>query len=117
VNPTKMAEKQAKLARTALDHPDHRFTHLYSLLHWEYWIITAAKKVLARSGSLTAGVDGQTRGNFEQNFDAQINDIVAQLKAKTYEPLPVRRTYIPKSDGRRRPLGIPMVRAYCTSYK
>jgi group II intron reverse transcriptase/maturase len=105
-----MAEKQAKLARTALEHPEHRFTNLYNLLHWEYWIITAAKKVLARPGSSTAGVDGQTRGNFEQHFDAQINGIVAQLKAKTYEPLPVRRTYIPKSDGRRRPLGIPGLR-------
>jgi group II intron reverse transcriptase/maturase len=105
-----MAEKQAKLAQTALGNPEHRFTNLYSLLHWEYWILEAANKVLARPGSSTAGVDGQTRGNFEQNFNAQIQSIVAQLKAKTYEPLPVRRTYIPKSDGRQRPLGIPGLR-------
>ncbi len=110
VNPTKMAEKQAKLARTALENPEYRFTNLYNLLHWEPWILEAAKKVLARPGSSTAGVDGQTRGNFEQNFDAHIKSIVAQLKAKTYEPLPVRRTYIPKSDGRQRPLGIPGLR-------
>ena len=67
-------------------------------------------KVLARPGSSTAGVDGQTRGNFEQNYQKQIQRMVAELKAKTYEPLPVRRTYIPKSDGRRRPLGIPGLR-------
>ena len=38
MNPTKMAEKQRFLAETACEHPDHRFTNLYGLLHWDYWM-------------------------------------------------------------------------------
>ena len=40
MNPTKMAEKQRVLAKTASEHPDHRFTNLYALLHWDYWMHT-----------------------------------------------------------------------------
>ena len=47
MNPTKMAEKQRFLAKTASEHPDHRFTNLYDLLHWDCWMHTAAEKVLA----------------------------------------------------------------------
>ena len=61
MNPTKMAEKQRFLARTASEHPDHRFTNLYDLLHWDYWMHTSAERVLARPGSQTDGVNGQTR--------------------------------------------------------
>ena len=48
MNPTKMAEKQRFLAKTANEHPDHRFTNLYDLLHWDCWMHTAAERVLAR---------------------------------------------------------------------
>lgn len=108
--PTKMAEKQAKLAQTAVDNPEHRFTGLYDLMHWRYWIEMAAAKVLARPGSSTAGVDGKTRDNFERNYETEITRIVTELKAKTYEPQPVRRTHIPKGNGKTRPLGIPILR-------
>jgi group II intron reverse transcriptase/maturase len=108
--PTKMAEKQAKLAQTAVDNPDHRFTGLYDLMHWRYWIEMAAAKVLARPGSSTAGVDGKTRDGFERNYETEITRIVTELKAKTYEPQPVRRTHIPKGNGKTRPLGIPILR-------
>src|SRR5439155_16673740 len=89
-----MAQKQLTLARTALDNPHHRFTNLYSLMHWRLWIEEAAKTVLARPGSLTAGVDGKTRDAFRQDFDEHITLIVRLLKTKTYEPLPVRRVFI-----------------------
>lgn len=108
--PTKMAEKQAKLAQTAVDNPEHRFTGLYDLMHWRYWIELSAAKVLARPGSSTAGVDGKTRDNFERNYETEITRIVTELKAKTYEPQPVRRTHIPKGNGKTRPLGIPILR-------
>ena len=48
MNPTKMAEKQRFLAKTASEHPDHRFTNLYDLLHWDYWMHISAERVLAR---------------------------------------------------------------------
>ena len=47
MNPTKMAEKQRFLARTASEHLDHRFTNLYDLLHWDYWMHISAERVLA----------------------------------------------------------------------
>lgn len=108
--PTKMAEKQAKLAQTALSNPEYRFDNLYDLMHWRYWIEQAAAKVLARPGSSTAGIDGKTRDNFKNCYETEINRITAELKSKTYEPLPVKRTHIPKGNGKTRPLGIPVLR-------
>jgi RNA-directed DNA polymerase len=107
---TMMSQKQMKLAITAQENPEHRFTNLYSLMHWEYWINCAARTVLARPGSSTAGIDGTTRDNFKKNYGNEILKLIESLKDKTYKPQPVRRTYIPKSSGKMRPLGIPVLR-------
>jgi RNA-directed DNA polymerase len=107
---TKMAEKQQALAQRAQNHPGHRFTNLYSLLHWDYWMRCAADAVLARPGSSTAGVDGKTRDYFKKHYEEQLASLVAELKQKTYQPTPVRRVYIPKGNGKKRPLGIPALR-------
>jgi RNA-directed DNA polymerase len=108
--PTKMAQKQATLAKTAQEHPEHRFTNLYSLMHWDYWIDCAARAVLAHAGSATSGVDWQTRTQFEERYEEQIASLVLSLKQKTYMPQPVRRVYIPKKNSKMRPLGIPTLR-------
>ena len=110
MHPTKMAEKQRFLAKTASEHPDHRFTNLYDLLHWDYWMHISAERVLARPGSQTDGVDGKTRLAFKADYERQMTTLIDQLKRKTYEPQPVRRVYIPKHDGKQRPLGIPALR-------
>jgi RNA-directed DNA polymerase len=107
---TKMAEKQKALAELAQKHPAHRFTNLYRLLHWDDWMRSAADAVLARPGSSTAGVDGKTRDYFKKHYEEQLASLVAEIKAKTYQPTPVRRVYIPKSNGKMRPLGIPALR-------
>jgi RNA-directed DNA polymerase len=107
---TKMAQKQAALAKTAQEHPEHRFTNLYSLLHWDYWIMCAASAVLAHDGSKTAGVDWETRTKFEDHYEEELASLVQSLKQITYTPLPVRRVYIPKKNGKMRPLGIPALR-------
>ncbi|HWQ05038.1 MAG TPA: reverse transcriptase domain-containing protein [Longilinea sp.] len=99
-----------KLAKTAQENPEHRFTNLYSLIHWDHWITCAAQAVLARPGSTTAGIDGTTRDRFKANYPEEMKKLVESLKDKTYEPQPVRRTYIPKSNGKMRPLGIPVLR-------
>ena len=99
-----------KLAITAQENPEYRFTNLYSLMHWDYWINCAAQAVLARPGSSTAGIDGTTRDRFKANYQEEIKKLVESLKDKTYEPQPVRRRYIPKSPGKMRPLGIPVLR-------
>jgi hypothetical protein len=85
-------------------------------MHWDYWIRCAAEAVLARPGSSTAGIDGTTRDNFKKNYEHEIQMLVESLKRKTYEPQPVRRVYIPKANGKKRPLGIPMWHSHCTSY-
>lgn len=107
---TKKAQKQMALATMARDNPAHRFTNLYSLMHWDYWIDCAAQAVLSRPGSHTAGVDGVTRHKFKQGYEGQIARLVEELKRKTYEPNPVCRVYIPKRNGKQRPLGIPALR-------
>ncbi len=94
MNPTKMAEKQRFLARTASGHPDHRFTNLYDLLHWDYWMHISAERVLARPGSQTDGVDSVTRIAFKADYERHMTALIDQLKRKTYTPQPVRRVYI-----------------------
>ena len=105
-----MAQKQMTLAINAKENPTHRFTNLYSLMHWDYWIQESAAAVLARPGSSTAGVDGKTRDGFKASYEKEVTLIVEGLRSKSYEPEPVRRAYIPKSDGTKRPLGIPALR-------
>jgi len=107
---TMMAQKQMALAITAQGNPHYRFTNLYSLMHWDEWLRSAANAVLARPGSSTAGVDGKTRDYFRKTFEEQLATLRESLKRKTYHPQPVRRVYIPKSNGKMRPLGIPALR-------
>jgi len=107
---TTTAQKQETIARTAVENPAYRFQNLYSLMHWRPWIEMAAQQVLARPGSSTAGVDRKTRYKFKEKYDHELEKLVASLKDKTYKPNPVRRVYIPKSKGKRRPLGIPSLR-------
>jgi len=53
------------------------------------------------------GIDGVTWRKYEENLDENTEDLVTRLIAKQYRPQPVKRAYIPKSNGERRPLGIP----------
>ncbi len=103
---------QRSLARKAWHQPDHQFTDVYHLLCRDDWIRHALSSVLANTGSRTPGVDGVTRRKFtEEAVTTQfVTALRHDLKAGTYRPEPVRRVYIPKPNGRQRPLGIPTVR-------
>jgi group II intron reverse transcriptase/maturase len=105
-----IAQKQRTLATKASREAAYRFSNLYDLLHWDKWLHRAAQKVLSRPGSDTAGVDGKTRDYFKETYDRQIETLRQQLKDRSFEPQPVRRTYIPKAHGKKRPLGIPVLR-------
>lgn len=64
----------------------------------------AVKRVTENQGKRTAGVDRELWESPQQKFAA-----IARLKKRRYSPLPLRRVYIPKSNGKLRPLGIPTV--------
>lgn len=92
----------AKRAKVA---PDHRFGNLFSLLNEKNlrWCFPQLNKKSA------PGVDAVSYGTFEANLEENINGIVEDLKGNRYKAKLVRRKYIPKAGGKKRPLGIPAI--------
>lgn len=68
----------------------------------------AAQNVFRNEGS--AGVDEQSIEEFEDNYKKNMRELHRQFREDRYEPSPVLRIFIPKGDGRERPLGIPTVK-------
>ena len=101
---------QKKLSQWATENPTEQRRELYNLLWNEVWLRVAHHKVNANQGRETAGIDGESMSNFNGNLDGNLETLREQLKAKTFEPQPVRRVYIPKPNGKKRPLGIPGIR-------
>lgn len=103
---------QTKLHQWANDAPDHRFHDLWNLVYDPAILVEAWRRVRSNQGARTAGVDGETahyvsavRG--EQAFLSELRDT---LKARRFQPIPVREVTIPKPGGKRRRLGIATVR-------
>lgn len=74
------------------------------------WLRLAHDYVAQNAGSITAGCDGITMSLFDEKLEANLQQLAEELKSGIFEPFPVRRVYIPKTDGRFRPLGIPSIR-------
>lgn len=89
------------------------FTGLLEVIANEQTIITAIHNIKSNKGSKTKGVDGKTIDFYLQLPRNQFIGIVKSALMH-YQPKPIRRTYIPKRNGKMRPLGIPMVSSYCT---
>lgn len=60
-----------------------------------------------QSGKKAAGADGVTKDGYGENTEQNIQELITRMKTFSYRPQPVRRTYIPKANGKMRPLGIP----------
>jgi len=82
-----------------------KYHSLYGQLLRDRVLMNAWKKVKANRGS--GGIDGVTIKEYTKNEQENILKLLEKLKAKEYKPTPVRRVYIPKKDGKKRPLGIP----------
>jgi group II intron reverse transcriptase/maturase len=108
--PTKVAKLQEALRAKAKGAPTYRFYMLYDKVYREDVLRHAYACCKANGGA--AGVDGQTFADIEKDggLERWLAELTEDLRKKTYKPKPVRRAWIAKGDGKRRPLGIPTVR-------
>lgn len=109
-NPTdKVRELQRRLYIAAKRNEERRFHALYDRIWRSDVLLEAWRRVRSNKGA--AGIDGVTLSMIEQQGVAEfLRELAAMLREGKYRPQPVRRRYIPKPDGRQRPLGIPTVR-------
>ena len=80
------------------------FDRLYRNMFNQDFFIEAYQKLYAKPGNMTEGTDGKTIDGFKKS---KVEDLIEKLRKEQYYPTPVRRVYIPKKNGKKRPLGIP----------
>ena len=106
--PVNIDEMQKKLSEKATKELEHRFEDLYSLLCNPIWLQAAHQSVNTNQGRETAGIDAQTVAQFNRDVEGKLTRLRETLVAKNFEPMPVRRVYIPTPNSdKKRPLGIP----------
>jgi RNA-directed DNA polymerase len=103
LGPHNLSTKRQWIADLARKYPDRALTSLHHLIDLE-WIFEAYD-LTRKDGA--PGVDGVTADDYEANLEANLTDLLERIKSGRYVAPPVRRRYIPKADGSRRPLGIP----------
>src|SRR5829696_2212393 len=91
------------IAKKAKDEKRYRFRNLYRELNEE--LLLDSWRLLRKDAAL--GVDRVSAAEYEANLEENIHQLVERLRRKRYRARLVRRQYIPKGDGRMRPLGIP----------
>ena len=89
-----------------------RVRNLQKLLlgSWSNTLVSVRLVTQRNAGRFTAGVDGEVALTPQARMELASR---VHRERRTWQPAPVRRVYIPKADGRQRPLGIPTVTAYC----
>ena len=111
---TEIAQKQKDLALKAKAIPNKRIRNLFPLICQKEWMLQAMWNVLHNKGAETAGVDGKVKAIY---YDAKtrsltpkaverIGELCQSLREGDYHPQPARRIYIPKANGKERPIGI-----------
>lgn len=97
-----METKLARIADKSRNEKRPIFTSLYHLINEE--LLKECHKEL--DGSKAVGIDNISKKEYAENLDENIKDLVKKLKNKAYKPAPSLRVYIPKGNGKMRPLGI-----------
>jgi RNA-directed DNA polymerase len=107
--PVTVGKLQTALHTKAKNSPDYRFYALYDklyrrdILEWAFY--------RCRNNRGAPGVDRQSFADIEEyGRDQWLDELTVELRKGTYRPRPVRRVFIPKGDGKQRPLGIPCIK-------
>ena len=107
--PVWVGKLQTVLRAKAKASPSYRFYALYDKLYRHDVLAHAYERCQANGG--VAGVDGQTFADIEEYGVLRwLGELAVELRTKTYRAAAVRRVWIPKADGKQRPLGIPTIR-------
>jgi group II intron reverse transcriptase/maturase len=107
--PESVQELQTALHDKAKEATGYRFYSLYDKVYRKDVLTSAYLRCRLNQGA--AGVDGQTFADIqEQGVDQWLDALAQELKGRTYRPQAVRRVWIPKPDGKQRPLGIPTIK-------
>lgn len=107
--PESVRNLQTALQVKAKAEPEFRFYALYDKLYREDVLLTAYRKCRANKGA--PGVDGQTFDDIESyGRERWLGELAQALKEQSYRPQAIKRVYIPKPNGKRRPLGLSCLR-------
>jgi RNA-directed DNA polymerase len=105
-----VGEMQRKLSQWSEQDKERKFYDLYDFLYDQDWLRLAHDYVKQNAGSMTAGCDGINMSIFDEELELNLQQITTELKSESFVPHPVRRVYIPKPNGKTRPLGIPSIK-------
>lgn len=94
----------ARIRKNSQNNPEEIFTRVYRYMLREDIYFAAYKNQYVNNGASTKGIDEDTVDGFSEKY---ICSIIDSLKNGTYSPKPTRRVYIPKSDGKMRPISVP----------